>query len=80
MTIQDLHTIFLGGGVSRRFTFFGDAQYPAKFHKQKLALHRASMKHFAVDLDAQKYEVDYREAVNNNSKLSKIFDQKKRRE
>jgi deoxyribodipyrimidine photolyase-related protein len=30
--------------------FFGDSQYPLRFHKQKLAYHRATMAHFADHL------------------------------
>lgn len=30
--------------------FFGDDQYPTRFHKQKLAYHRATMAHFASGL------------------------------
>lgn len=33
--------------------FFGDAQYPARFHKQKLWLHRASMTRFAKRLEEE---------------------------
>ena len=33
--------------------FFGDSYYPAKFHKQKLWLHRASMKRFELSLKEQ---------------------------
>lgn len=39
--------------------FFGDPQYPAKFHKQKLWLHRASMKHYAERLKAQGHNIKY---------------------
>ena len=39
--------------------FFGDAQYPARFHKQKLWLHRASMQRFRRRLEEQGLEVDY---------------------
>ncbi|MFK7854291.1 MAG: cryptochrome/photolyase family protein [Granulosicoccus sp.] len=30
--------------------FFGDSQYPLRFHKQKLAYHRATMRHFANEV------------------------------
>ena len=39
--------------------FFGDSQYPAKFHKQKLWMHRASMKRYAEKLKQQGWVVDY---------------------
>jgi deoxyribodipyrimidine photolyase-related protein len=41
--------------------FFGDAQYPARFHKQKLMLHRASMQQYAQQLRQQGLEVSYLE-------------------
>ncbi|MEL7092747.1 MAG: cryptochrome/photolyase family protein, partial [Pseudomonadota bacterium] len=37
--------------------FFGDAQYPATFHKQKLWLHRASMARFAKSLESKGFAV-----------------------
>ena len=39
--------------------FFGDWHYPAKFHKQKLWLHRASMKRYAETLREAGYNVSY---------------------
>jgi len=39
--------------------FFGDWHYPAKFHKQKLWLHRASMKRYAETLREDGYKVSY---------------------
>ena len=39
--------------------FFGDANYPAKFHQQKLWLHRASMKRFEADLVAEGQQTVY---------------------
>ena len=39
--------------------FFGDSQYPVKFHKQKLWLHRATMKRYAERLQQQGWVVDY---------------------
>ena len=41
--------------------FFGDNRYPAKFHKQKLWLHRAAMKRYEVDLKLAGYKVQYLE-------------------
>ncbi len=39
--------------------FFGDQRYPAKFHQQKLWLHRATMKRFAKGLSDDGYSVFY---------------------
>ena len=39
--------------------FFGDRQYPLRFHKQKLWLHRASMKRYADHLANEGETVDY---------------------
>ena len=39
--------------------FFGDRQYPMRFHKQKLWLHRASMKRFAERLKEAGETVEY---------------------
>jgi deoxyribodipyrimidine photolyase-related protein len=39
--------------------FFGDQTYPAKFHKQKLWLHRATMKRYEARLREQGYDVQY---------------------
>ncbi|MGC9452856.1 MAG: cryptochrome/photolyase family protein [Oceanipulchritudo sp.] len=40
--------------------FFGtDARWPAAMHRQKLMLHRASMKAYAADLKAQGHRVSY---------------------
>jgi deoxyribodipyrimidine photolyase-related protein len=41
--------------------FFGDPHVPARFHKQKLWLHRASMKRYAARLEQQGHEVLYLE-------------------
>ncbi|MEM6941967.1 MAG: cryptochrome/photolyase family protein [Pseudomonadota bacterium] len=38
--------------------FFGDPQYPARFHKQKLWLHRATMGHYAARLREQEWQVE----------------------
>lgn len=37
--------------------FFGDPQYPARFHKQKIWLHRASMAHYQKKLESDGYLV-----------------------
>ena len=39
--------------------FFGDPQYPMKFHKQKLWLHRATMKRYEQMLQAKGHETLY---------------------
>ena len=39
--------------------FFGDANHPAKFHKQKLWMHRASMKRYEQKLLDEGYRVNY---------------------
>lgn len=55
--------------------FFGDARYPARFHKQKLILHRASMKAYAHELSQQGYRVAYKEydeAQNTQSLLRQL--------
>ncbi len=39
--------------------FFGDRQYPLRFHKQKLWLHRASMHRYAERLREEGERVDY---------------------
>lgn len=42
--------------------FFGDETYPANFHKQKLVLHRATMKNYEKKLKSLGYKVLYLEA------------------
>ncbi|MBS0636756.1 MAG: cryptochrome/photolyase family protein [Verrucomicrobia bacterium] len=42
--------------------FFRDKHYPALFHKQKLLLHRASMKAFEAELQSQGYTTLYKDA------------------
>lgn len=39
--------------------FFGDPQYPARFHKQKLLFHRASMRTYLKRLEARDTRVHY---------------------
>ena len=39
--------------------FFGDPKYPASFHKQKLWLHRATMKRYHADLKAKGFKTQY---------------------
>ncbi len=44
--------------------FFYDNQYPAKFHKQRLILHRASMKQYESKLIDEGIDVDYYDIEN----------------
>ena len=39
--------------------FFGDQRYPMQFHKQKLWLHRASMKRYESELQNKGFETQY---------------------
>ncbi|MDM4016799.1 cryptochrome/photolyase family protein [Roseiconus lacunae] len=39
--------------------FFGDARYPAKFHKQKLWLHRTTMRRFENRFQSEGHKVEY---------------------
>jgi deoxyribodipyrimidine photolyase-related protein len=39
--------------------FFGDPHHPARFHKQKLIFHRASMKAYAQSLEKKGFSIDY---------------------
>lgn len=55
--------------------FFGDHQYPMQFHKQKLWLHRASMKRYASVLQDKGYEVQY---VDHDAKNPSLADQLKK--
>ena len=41
--------------------FFGDPHHPARFHKQKLWLHRATMKRYEADLVKHGYDTTYLE-------------------
>jgi len=53
--------------------FFGDAQYPAHFHKQKLWFHRATMKQYAERLEADGYAVEYRDHATKKDALKSIL-------
>lgn len=57
--------------------FFGDDQYPCNFHKQKLVLHRASMRRYYDDLQSRYDDVRYYEYADKKSKLSAIITQLK---
>ncbi|MEL7272684.1 MAG: cryptochrome/photolyase family protein [Pseudomonadota bacterium] len=52
--------------------FFGDPFYPAKFHKQKLWLHRASMKRFAGVLKSAGREVRYEDYRADTKMVAKL--------
>ena len=54
--------------------FFGDQVHPARFHLQKLWLHRASMKRYAAWLDDRVKRVDYREHTPEMDVLSETLD------
>ena len=49
--------------------FFGDSRYPIGFHKQKLWLHRATMKQFEQSLQTQNIPLDYIEYRENSAPL-----------
>ncbi|MFK8113330.1 MAG: cryptochrome/photolyase family protein [Rubripirellula sp.] len=54
--------------------FFGDLQYPMQFHKQKLWLHRASMKRYASELFERGHQVQYVDYDSNNPSLGDQLD------
>ena len=53
--------------------FFGDLIYQNNLHKQKLWLHRASMKNYASWLEKKGFEVSYEEHSMNNDVLLKLL-------
>ena len=55
--------------------FFGDRQYPMRFHKQKLAYHRATMESYATLLKRKKISVDLVSYKNGECVLPGIFRQ-----
>ena len=62
--------------------FFGDKNYPAKFHKQKLAFHKASMLSYKDYLEKRGVKVRYINYLKNGRKLHpdyliKIFEKNK---
>ena len=52
--------------------FFGDAQYPVHFHKQKLAFHRATMAHYASELEARGIDVSIETYTKSGNMLPKL--------
>ena len=46
--------------------FFGDPEHPVRFHKQKLWLHRASMKRYQQRLEKSGFEVTYLDYQSGN--------------
>lgn len=54
--------------------FFGDWNYPLNFHKQKLLLHRASMKYFQT-LCANKAETVYIEYQANKKNITTVLEE-----
>ncbi len=55
--------------------FFGDRQYPMRFHKQKLAYHRATMAAYAQNLKGGPFTVDTAAYTNGNCALPSICGQ-----
>ena len=49
--------------------FFGDATYPAKMHKQKLAFHRASMSAYKAELDKKGFNSELVPYTNSKDPL-----------
>ncbi|MEM9828907.1 MAG: cryptochrome/photolyase family protein [Planctomycetota bacterium] len=58
--------------------FFGDSRYPAKFHKQKLWLHRASMKRFASNRQQGDAKVHYHAYAADQDPLRQALERIKR--
>tara|TARA_R110002049_G_scaffold27321_4_gene94465 strand:- start:1917 stop:3413 length:1497 start_codon:yes stop_codon:yes gene_type:complete len=56
--------------------FFGDARYPAKFHKQKLWLHRASMKRYESVLRERGFKTIYVDYDPDGPPLSELIGQR----
>ena len=54
--------------------FFGDVQYPARFHKQKLWLHRASMARYAEKLRSRGYNVEVYAYAARRGLAEELFD------
>ncbi len=54
--------------------FFGDRQYTIRFHKQKLAYHRATMKHYQATLEAADHRTHYIEHDASKSALKRALD------
>ncbi|MEC8556136.1 MAG: cryptochrome/photolyase family protein [Planctomycetota bacterium] len=60
--------------------FFGDNRYPAKFHKQKLWLHRATMKRYESVLTPAGYKVQYLEYAPDSSLADQLRQVLKKKE
>ena len=54
--------------------YFGDPSYPMRFHKQRLWLHRASMRHYRRRLERAGHEVAYVEYENERRTLHRLFE------
>ena len=54
--------------------YFGDPSHPMRFHKQRLWLHRASMKHYATKLERGGHAVEYVEYANERRTLHRLFE------
>ncbi len=55
--------------------FFGDARYPLRFHKQKLAYHRATMGAWKQAREAEGYTVHLKAYSTGKSALPELFEQ-----
>ncbi len=55
--------------------FFGDARYPLRFHQQKLALHRGSMKRYESKLRDEGFQVEYIEYESRTNALKRQLKQ-----
>ena len=55
--------------------FFGDPQYPARMHKQKLWLHRASMARYQTALERKGFDVDLVGYTPSPKACLKLFEQ-----
>ena len=58
--------------------FFGDLEYPAMFHKQKLWFHRATMKRYEQQLLEAGIQVDYLEHNPKKSVLEACLKKEKK--
>ncbi|MBQ98929.1 MAG: cryptochrome/photolyase family protein, partial [Roseibacillus sp.] len=54
--------------------FFGDPHHPARFHKQKLWLHRASMKRYEARLKETGHNITYLDHLPGGSSLQQLFE------
>ncbi|MEM0900006.1 MAG: cryptochrome/photolyase family protein [Pseudomonadota bacterium] len=57
--------------------FFGDEQYPATFHKQKLWLHRATMARFKKQLSDEDFDVEIEPYAKDRKSTAKLVERLK---